>query len=102
MIHPAYELLLDNGIDPEYITTSVVVMSNLIVSNINSSGERGIIAYSEWGTVRAFFDGKHVCNIVCDDRGVSFEFDRRGVMRTDSRANRIVYSVIQAVAYQPK
>lgn len=101
MIHPAYQMLLTNGIPVEHIRSSAVMMADSIVSNINGCMDSGIISYSEWGTVRVFFDSKHVCNIQSDDKGISFEFDKRGPMRSDYRSNRVVYAVIQAIAYQP-
>lgn len=100
MIHPSYEILLSSGIDAEYINVSSVEMCNMIVSHINDSGQKGIVAYCEWATVRVFFDAMHVCNVVCDDKGIMFEYDFRGPMFSDLRANRVVYSVILAVSEQ--
>ena len=100
MIHPSYEILLSSGIDADYINVSSVEMCNMIVTHINSSGQKGIVAYCEWATVRVFFDGMHVCNVVCDDKGIMFEYDYRGPMFSDLRANRVVYSVILAVSEQ--
>lgn len=99
MLHPAYELLLMNGIAPEYVKQAPVDMVNGIVTILNECGG-GVVAYSEWATVRVFFDSLHVCNINIDDHGVSFEYDRKGPMFIDSRANTVIYSVIQAVAQQ--
>ena len=100
MLHPAYELLLLNGIAPEHISLSPTAMANRIVTALNDTEGAGIVAYSEWATVRVFYDSHHVSNLVIDDQGITFEFDRGGPMLNDPRSNRVIYAVISAVACQ--
>ena len=100
MLHPAYEILLINGIESKFVKQAPILMCNSVVSYLNESASEGIVAYSEWATVRVFFDSYHVCNVNIDERGVTFEYDSKGPMLSDMRSNRVVYSVIQAVAAQ--
>tara|TARA_X000000950_G_scaffold259444_1_gene327838 strand:+ start:10173 stop:10493 length:321 start_codon:yes stop_codon:yes gene_type:complete len=100
MLHPAYEILLINGIEAKFVKQAPILMCDSIVSFLNDCSLEGIVSYSEWATVRVFFDSYHVCNINIDEHGVTFEYDSKGPMLSDMRSNRVIYSVIQAVAAQ--
>ena len=102
MIHPTYETLIRNGIEPEYVGDEPVLLVASLVERLNEEAEDGMIAYSDWTTVRIFFDAQHVCNIVLDERGITFEYTEGGQMISDSRSNKVVFAVIRVLGDQKK
>ncbi len=102
MLHPAYEILLQNGIGSEFITADPVLLADELVSYLNEDSYNGIVCYGDWSTVRVFFDTLHVCNMSIDSRGITFEYQRVGPMTDDLRANKVVYAVIHVLSEQAK
>ena len=100
MIHPAYEILLKNGISPEFVMADPVLLSNDLVAYLNEDAYTGIVCYGDWSTVRVFFDTMHVCNISFDSRGITFEYQVGGPMHSDLRANKVIYAVIHVLSTQ--
>ena len=101
MLHPAYEILLENGIGPEFVTSDPVLLADELVSYLNEDASyNGVVAYGDWSTVRVFFDTLHVCNVSVDSRGITFEYQHGGPMNSDLRANKVIYSIIHVLSEQ--
>ena len=101
MIHPAYEILLQNGISSDFVCSDPVLLANDLVALLNEDSYSGVVAYGDWSTVRVFFDTLHVCNISVDSRGITFEFQSSGPMIHDMRSNKVIYAVIHILSKQP-
>lgn len=99
MVHPAYQMILKNGIGAEFLQTDPILLADKIVRGINEA-ETGVVAYCDWSTIRVFFDTVHVCNAQIDDKGITFEYRNRGPMASDLRANRVIYTIILVLSAQ--
>jgi len=99
MVHPAYQMILKNGIGAEFLQLDPVLLADKIIQGINEA-DTGVVAYCDWSTIRVFFDTVHVCNAHIDDKGITFEYRNNGPMHSDLRANRVIYTIILVLSAQ--